>query len=91
MSFQADAIDTFEGIFEESCQRIRAFPGCQELTLLQDIDQPHRFSTYSLWENPESLEAYRQSDLFRSTWAKTKVLFSDRPTAVSYRIVRHLS
>ncbi len=90
MTFEADAVDTFVAIFERSCEQIRAFPGCRELTLLQDIDQPNRFSTYSLWDDSESLESYRQSDLFRSTWAKTKVLFSDRPGAVSYRIVSHL-
>jgi heme-degrading monooxygenase HmoA len=39
------------------------------------------FFTFSIWENEEALENYRQSELFRSTWSKTKVLFSDKPNA----------
>lgn len=90
MTFRPEAVDAFRALFDESCEQIRAFPGCLELTLLQSSEEPSRFSTYSLWEDDESLQAYRQSDLFRRTWARTKVLFNDRPTATSYRIVRHL-
>jgi len=90
MSFDPDAVETFQALFDESCERIRAFPGCRELTLLQSVEEPNRFTTYSLWEDDDSLQAYRQSDLFRLTWARTKVLFNDRPTATSHRIVRHL-
>ena len=89
MAFDEDSIDTFLDIFDQSSEHIRAFPGCRELTLLQDIDHPFRFSTYSLWDDADALEAYRQSELFRSTWARTKIHFVDRPTAVSYRIVSH--
>lgn len=90
LSFREEAIESFLSIFEESCQAIRTFPGCCELTLLQDAEQPGRFTTCSLWDDEAALEAYRQSDLFRSTWDRTKVLFADRPSAISFRIVRHL-
>lgn len=91
MSFREESIEEFVSLFEESCEAIRAFPGCKELTLLQDDEDQGRFTTYSLWDSVDDLEAYRKSDLFRTTWARTKVLFDDRPSARSYRITRHLT
>ena len=35
----------------------------------------------SKWISPEALEKYRQSDLFKSTWARTKVLFNESASA----------
>ncbi|WP_234735875.1 putative quinol monooxygenase [Tellurirhabdus bombi] len=83
MSFQEDQITAFLAIFNASKPKIRSFPGCRHLELLRDLDQPHCFVTYSHWETPEALDAYRQSDLFRTTWAATKKLFSARATAFS--------
>lgn len=83
MNFQADKVDDFLAIFENSKHKIRNFEGCQHLELLRDLDNPHIFSTYSLWENAEALENYRQSELFKTTWAATKVLFAAKPFAFS--------
>ncbi|MCU0436597.1 MAG: antibiotic biosynthesis monooxygenase [Raineya sp.] len=83
MFFQEDKTDDFLEIFEQSKHLIRHFEGCKHLELLRDADYKHIFCTYSYWESPEHLENYRQSDLFQSTWAKTKVLFNDKPIAFS--------
>ncbi|MGV3557780.1 putative quinol monooxygenase [Larkinella arboricola] len=87
MAFQEGKTDDFRAIFDASKQRIRAFPGCLHLELLRDLDQPTVYVTYSHWESPEALEQYRRSDLFRATWAATKALFADRPTAFSMETV----
>ena len=83
LRFRAEATADFTAIYEESNDRIRAFPGCLHLELWRDRDDPRRFFTYSRWASDADLEAYRASDLFRQTWARTKVLFSDRPLAYS--------
>lgn len=83
MTFQADRVSDFLEIFEQSKAKIRAFEGCRHLELLQDWDKENVFMTYSHWENADFLEQYRQSELFQTTWAKTKVLFSDKPIAFS--------
>ncbi|MEZ0607713.1 putative quinol monooxygenase [Fibrella sp. WM1] len=83
MTFRADELDAFRAIFDGSRAKIRAFPGCQHLELLRDLDHPNVRLTLSHWESAEALETYRQSELFRSTWAITKVLFADRPIAFS--------
>lgn len=83
LRFRAEATTEFTAIFEASHEQIRRFPGCRHLELWRDRDDPRRFFTYSRWDSAAALEAYRHSDLFRTTWAKTKVLFSDRPVAYS--------
>ncbi len=83
MTFQADKLPDFQAIFSYSKQHIRLFPGNHHLELLRDPDQPNIRITYSLWESADALEAYRQSELFRTTWAATKALFSERTVAFS--------
>ncbi len=83
MTFRPDALSDFHAIFDRSKQPIRSFPGNRHLELLGDPDNPAVRMTYSLWDNADALEAYRQSELFRQTWAATKALFAERATAFS--------
>ncbi|MFN4144305.1 MAG: putative quinol monooxygenase [Runella sp.] len=83
MTFLPEKIEDFLAIFEASKHKIRDFDGCQHLELLRDESLPNVFITYSLWENADALDTYRQSALFKETWAKTKVLFADKPMAFS--------
>jgi hypothetical protein len=82
MTFQPALVNEFLVIFEESSPKIRAFPGCLHLELWRSTEAGTAvLFTYSHWENEDALEAYRQSDLFSATWARTKVLFAARPEA----------
>ena len=84
MTFRPNQVDTFlHDVFEHSKAGIRAFPGCRSMELLRETSRPNVLFTLSIWESPEDLEAYRQSELFQSTWAKTKILFDDKPEAWS--------
>lgn len=87
MTFQEERLPAFLSIFDSSKAKIRAFPGCRHLELLRDLDQPNVRLTLSHWESADALAAYRQSDLFRTTWAATKVLFADKPVAYSTETV----
>ncbi len=78
LTFQSDKTDDFITIFEDSKHLIRQRNGCQHLELLRDATTPHVFFTLSFWDDETALNAYRDSDLFKTTWAKTKILFSDR-------------
>lgn len=55
MTFRSEELGTFAEIFEGSKAKIRAFPGCQHLELLRDLDQPNVGVTGS----PGSLPAKR--------------------------------
>jgi heme-degrading monooxygenase HmoA len=83
MTFQEDKIEDFLEIFNRSKQYIRAFDGCQHLELLRDKNTPNILMTYSYWNSEKHLNIYRDSELFKSTWAATKVLFADKPVAFS--------
>ncbi|NKI32030.1 putative quinol monooxygenase [Croceivirga thetidis] len=81
--FKPENISSFENIFEESKDQIRNFAGCQHLELFQDKNDKTTFFTYSFWETENALENYRNSEFFRKTWSKTKVLFAAKPEAWS--------
>ncbi|MCC9167848.1 putative quinol monooxygenase [Pontibacter harenae] len=87
MTFQEEKVADFLEIFRNSRDKIRAFEGCNHVELLQDVNQPNVYSTYSLWDSEEHLNKYRQSELFGSVWPATKALFADKPQAWSLQKV----
>ncbi len=83
MSFQPDKVEDFKLIFKTNWKLIAGFEGCSHVELLQDKLQQNIFFTYSHWENEDHLNAYRDSELFKNVWSKTKVLFNEKPQAWS--------
>lgn len=83
MTFRKEETDTFLNHFRTHKMSIRRFDGCRHLELLQDVNDPRIFFTYSYWDTEDHLEQYRQSDLFRSIWKETKPLFAARAEAWS--------
>lgn len=83
MSFADEHIETFLSNFHIHKTQIRTFNGCSLLELYRDQSEPNIFFTYSYWDNESNLEAYRQSDLFKSVWSLTKPLFNDKAQAWS--------
>lgn len=83
MTFRENETDAFLKIFEENKHFIRNFPGCTHLELWQDENQKNIFITYSFWEDENTLNQYRDSELFKSVWEDTKSLFSEKPIAFS--------
>lgn len=81
MEFESNNIEAFRNLFNNSCAAIRAMPGCLYLSLHQEEDKPWIFFTISKWNDPADLEFYRNSELFRTTWAATKALFAAKPAA----------
>jgi quinol monooxygenase YgiN len=86
MTFVPGKEKDFQEVFEQSKQDIRSFEGCVFLELLQDKDNRNVFFTHSHWINENSLNAYRNSELFKQTWAKTKVLFHEKPQVWSLNV-----
>jgi len=83
MTFQADKTEEFQEIFNSSKDKIRAMRGCQYLELMRDLKQANIYMTHSHWESASDLNNYRDSEFFKTTWAKTKVLFAEKPLAFS--------
>jgi quinol monooxygenase YgiN len=86
MTFQPDKVSEFLEIFERSKTKIRAFEGCESLTLLRQEDDSCVYFTHSTWKSSEHLDNYRHSELFKKTWTLTKALFAAKPEAWSLTI-----
>ena len=72
LTFQSLHVEDFLELFYSVEEKIKTFPGCQKLELLQDINNKNIFFTYSIWNSEADLELYRNSKLFESVWKKTK-------------------
>ena len=83
MTFSPEKVEEFLLVFNQKKALIAGFEGCEYLELVRDKDNKNIFFTISKWKEQTYLEKYRSSELFQQTWAKTKVLFSDRPQAWS--------
>ncbi len=83
MEFNKEKTTDFLVFFDNIGDQISNFKGCNGMTLMRDIKNPNIIFTYSKWENNESLENYRKSDLFLTTWPKVKQWFSKKPEAWS--------
>ena len=83
MEFEEHLVEDFLKIFAASRDKIRSFPGCTHLQLLQGEGDRCVFFTYSHWDAEDHLEAYRNSELFRTVWRNTRKLFRAAPNAWS--------
>lgn len=89
LHFTEEGISRFLELFGDHEEAIRNMSGCLHMELMRDIEDPNHFMTLSHWDNPESLEAYRSSALFRSLWPSVKTLFSERSRAYSVETYRN--
>ena len=91
MYFRVEHIEDFKRLFENRKEKIRNFPGCHYLELLQGTeDQSHVFMTYSYWDSQDDLNNYRYSELFKDTWTATKKMFSQKAEAISTHKLHNL-
>jgi len=85
LNIKAEKVNEFINTFELIRSVIAATPGCIELELWNDADNENVFYTYSIWDDPQALENYRNSALFKDNWSTVKPLFAERAKAWSAR------
>ena len=85
MEFMPEKVDDFMQLFKATRSKIASFEGCKSLQLLNDIEHSNVFFTHSTWDSEQHLENYRNSELFKDTWTKTKAMFSGKPQAWSLK------
>jgi len=83
MTFKEELVGEFLKLFEETKTKIKSSKGCSRLELLKDFNDSKVFFTYSHWDDESCLDDYRNSEVFREVWSKTKKLFADKPQAFS--------
>ena len=90
LSFHAEYISNFKTIFEENKQKIISQKGCNCIEMLEDINDVNVIFTYSLWDYENDLNNYRNSELFKDVWSKTKILFNKKPEAWSTKKINEV-
>ena len=90
LSFHAEYISNFKTIFEENKQKIVSQKGCNRLEMLKDIKHVNVIFTYSCWDSLEDLNNYKNSELFKNVWSKTKILFKNNPEAWSTKKINEV-
>lgn len=83
MHFNPEFITEFKTIFKSVQPKIESFNGCNSVQLLQDQTNPEIFFTISHWQDEVQLNAYRDSALFKTTWAAVKPNFKIKAEAWS--------
>ncbi len=89
MHFHSSSIEDFKNLFNERKAKILANDGCHSVSLLQDVEDPCIFFTYSTWTSIDHLNAYRHSPFFADTWQKTKAMMNAKAKAWSTKVIDH--
>jgi heme-degrading monooxygenase HmoA len=83
MHFNSAYTSQFKLLFDEVMPLIAKFEGCDSVQLLHDETEADLFFTISRWKTAKHLENYRNSALFKTTWAKVKPNFKHKAEAWS--------
>jgi len=86
LSFKEAEVGNFLSFFDQTKEAVVQFPGCRGMKLLNDLNSPCIFFTYSQWESEEALESYRNSDLFKTIWPRLKIGFNQRAEAWTCKV-----
>lgn len=87
LTLEPQHIDNFKLFFEERKATIKGFEGCEFLELWQDVNEPNKFFTHSIWQSEHHLNHYRFSEFFKETWTLTKAMFAEKAQAWSVEII----
>ena len=83
LKFQKDKVADFLNLFDNVVTKVNAYPGCQQMHMVRDLNDETLFFTYSVWENRTALGNYRNSPLFQTIWPQIKPWFSEKAEAWS--------
>ncbi len=87
LTFEPDFIPGFLEMMEEYKAKIANSEGCVSLKMLRGGELNNIIFTYSEWEDEKYLNTYRNSELFKEVWSKTKLGFIEKPEAWSCLVV----
>lgn len=83
MHFSSEFSEEFKLIFKATQPLISGFEGCMGVELFMDEADRDTFFTISKWQSTVLLNHYRNSVLFKETWAKVKPKFVSKAEAWS--------
>jgi quinol monooxygenase YgiN len=88
LTFQPEKTNDFIQMFELMKNKIAEFEGCNDLKLMKSTSNENIFFTVSEWTSEKHLDAYRNSDFFKTLWDSAKILFAEKPEAWSLTAIK---
>ncbi len=88
LTFRKESIEAFKDLYLKHEEAIASQPGCFSVDLVEDASNPNVRATISKWRDEESLNRYRDSELFGVVWPTTKALFAAKPEVWTYKARR---
>ena len=88
LTFSQESIEAFKELYLKHEEAIASQPGCFSVDLVEDASNPNVRATISKWRDEESLNRYRDSELFGVVWPATKALFAAKPEVWTYKARR---
>jgi heme-degrading monooxygenase HmoA len=76
----------FVAAWSDFAQWIAGWPGAQELRLVRDLDQPHRFLSFAPWDSFDEQRAWKESPEFRERIGRVREHVEDF-TPSTYELV----
>lgn len=76
MNIRESEVEKFKELIKPIQDKIREVDGCMSVNILCDKSIPTKFFSYSIWLSEKHLARYKKSELFKTTWAEAKKLFS---------------
>lgn len=87
MVFKPEYSEEFNEYVKTIVEKIASSEGCSKVEILRDKDDSNVFFTCSFWRNENDLLNYKNSELFKNVWYKTKRMFAQRALAWSTELV----
>ncbi len=85
MFFRPHALEQLMPLIHRQLRNVMSHPGCLAVKLFRDTSDPDHLCTFSIWEDQEALDDYRQSDHFIEVWSTLKSHFAKPPQAYSFK------
>lgn len=82
MKFREKEVESFLALFEKVKLKIIGREDCHSLELVKGFDG-QTFFTISTWKDETALNEYRNSEMFKDTWAIVKSLLEEKAEAWS--------
>ncbi len=83
LTIRTECIVDFLKMYNSEKNTIMAAHGCRHLELLNDINDPRLFITFSIWDSEDDFNAYRASQVFLKIWDEAGKMFDADPKAYS--------
>lgn len=83
LTFDPVFVPGFLKMMDSYRDKIASSEGCISLKMLQGSADKNIIFTYSEWKDETFLDSYRNSELFKEVWVKTKPGFIAKPEAWS--------